>query len=606
VAWDLHSRSAVLRARRFFASPLPGVLLTLALFGAPLFINLGGLDLHNDEALYSYVVDRMIETGTWSTPKSPPDDWDFLEKPPLSFWIVAASIKSGLLPKNEIGMRAPNAAMGAVAFVYVFLLAWRLRGPAAGLIAVCFLFAFEALIFDHGLRSNNTEAALFLSYCAGFYHFARWVDDRSAGRFHAYAAAAAFFLGFMSKFVAVVCLPIVLLLLAVVAREPRAALISRWREWRWPALLVLVLSAPWFIYHTTRRGLGFWEKIFGEQVLARVTSGIDPSHLAPRDQYFRWIWEGLETTSGRIIVGAGLAWLAYEIVSRRNWRAWLVLLWAIIPMALISLSSSKLPHYMYPFLPPFAIAAGWFIAVPLAAARRAIFAAAPWPATPLDWLRQLITVVGYAALIVAIVNLAAGPIDAQIGDLHLLRSSSFERPVLTALLCFLAGFRPRSHLAFAATLCLLASVLPLPGYFARIASTHVINRPFRAMRDCFAAEAQAGRVNPQGSIVPFGEQPTHTFFYYFRHLGPYTHREQAFDEDVMTQLVNPAMYAPAIFTPLAYEAWIKRHPLPLIDGVRAQLQSVILLPGPYAACVTPAISAGAVPIWRTYVPGPRQ
>ena len=73
--------------------------LVLILFCLPLFVRLGQTDLENDEAIYSFAVDRILETGEWLTPKaSPSEDAAFLEKPPLKMWIVAAGIRSGLLP----------------------------------------------------------------------------------------------------------------------------------------------------------------------------------------------------------------------------------------------------------------------------------------------------------------------------------------------------------------------------------------------------------------------------------------------------------------------------------------------------------------------------
>ena len=83
---------------------------------------------------------------------------------------------------------------GALGFVYVFLLGNRLAGPICGAAAVMLLFVHGPLLFSHGLRTNNMEAALFLSYCAGFYHYVGWArsNSRVEGRQHAIAAGLAF------------------------------------------------------------------------------------------------------------------------------------------------------------------------------------------------------------------------------------------------------------------------------------------------------------------------------------------------------------------------------------------------------------------------------
>ena len=49
---------------------------------------------------------------------------------------------------------------------------------------------------------------------------------------------------------------------------------------------------------------------------------------------------------------------------RRRWpEGAVVLLWGALPLALISIGTSKLYHYAYPFLPPAALAGGYIAGV---------------------------------------------------------------------------------------------------------------------------------------------------------------------------------------------------------------------------------------------------
>ena len=146
-------------------STLLGVLAVVLLFGLPLFFGLASEDLRNDEAIYSYAVDRIVESGNWLTPESipqsavPGDLHDragaFLEKPPLKFWIVALPIKLGLLPHDEVGLRFWDALFGAIAFVYVFLIGRRLVDPVCGFAAVFLLFIQSWLLFGHGCAATS-------------------------------------------------------------------------------------------------------------------------------------------------------------------------------------------------------------------------------------------------------------------------------------------------------------------------------------------------------------------------------------------------------------------------------------------------------------------
>src|SRR5687767_7847846 len=171
-----------------------GLVLVVLLYCIPLATNLGGLDMENDEAGYSYQVDRMLETGDWMTPRAVPTDFDFVEKPPLMFWLVAGGVEAGLLPHTDVGMRALSVAFGSLGFIYVYLIGCRLQGPVAGVAAGLVLFTFNPLLYEHGLRTNNMEGPLFLSYCAGMFHFMHWIEAgaRGARRLHVSIALAAF------------------------------------------------------------------------------------------------------------------------------------------------------------------------------------------------------------------------------------------------------------------------------------------------------------------------------------------------------------------------------------------------------------------------------
>ena len=74
----------------------------------------------------------MIDTGDWMTAREIPNDFAFLEKPPLKFWMVGLPIRLGLLPRTEFGFRAVDVLLGAIAFGYVALFGYRLAGPVGG------------------------------------------------------------------------------------------------------------------------------------------------------------------------------------------------------------------------------------------------------------------------------------------------------------------------------------------------------------------------------------------------------------------------------------------------------------------------------------------
>ena len=75
----------------------------------PLLVGLDRQDVRNDEAIYNYAAQRMVETGDWLTPRYVDTDGLFLEKPPLKFWLVAVPIRMGWIPNTEAGIRLVDA-----------------------------------------------------------------------------------------------------------------------------------------------------------------------------------------------------------------------------------------------------------------------------------------------------------------------------------------------------------------------------------------------------------------------------------------------------------------------------------------------------------------
>ena len=145
----------------------------------------------------------------------------------------------------------------------MFAIGSRLAGPVCGAVAVLILFVHGPLLFDHGLRSNNMEASLVLCYCGGIFHYRDGPRGPMNGgaAFTRWPSGLYFVLGFMTKFVAALFLPLVLAAATLLVRAPRAKLAREWRLWTAVGALVLALVAPWFVYANVRFGTFFWHTI---------------------------------------------------------------------------------------------------------------------------------------------------------------------------------------------------------------------------------------------------------------------------------------------------------------------------------------------------------
>ncbi len=575
--------------------------------GLALSFELGSWDVENDEAIYTYAVERMIDTGDWMTAREIPNDFAFLEKPPLKFWMVGLPIRLGLLPRSESGFRAIDALLGAVAFGYVALLGYRLAGTAAAIASCLILFGLRDLVLLHGIRSNNMEAPLVAAYCGGLYHFLRWRHEGI--RRDAIVTGAWFTLAFLTKFVAAAFLPLVALVSLALPRpgllpKPLRACVA---DWLWAAALWIVVSAPWFLYEYSQFGGTLIETMFRQHVFVRFTAALDPVHLQPWNYYYLGIARMLAEARCGWLVAAGAALLGYRIVRYRDGLAWTLVVWAALPIALISGLSSKVLHYTYPFLPPLALAGGLALAAPVSMFRPQLARLAGrlegvrLRGLPLilsrPAVRRVFVGIGVLALVVAAIALVAGSTKVVVGGV-LLRNSSVLRPLAVAAVAFALAQAWRHALTWAPVALLL--LLPLSAARETLLAASRPAHPLRALRDCARPFVEAGRARGGAFAVSRDPLP-HTYAFYALPLGSWD-AATAFDPAVQgAALDDPAQPRALVlsgraFSDLALQRLRDGKPLP--PGIRAHASVVVLLPGPLGACVDDAVRAGARPVGR--------
>lgn len=594
--------------------------LVLAFFCCPLFIGLGRTDLQNDEAIYSFAVDRILETGEWLVPKSSPDEnAPFLEKPPLKLWIVAAPIRLHLLPHDEFGLRFWDAVFGSVALVYVFLIGRRVAGTLCGLVAVAVLFVHAPLVLEHGLRSNNMESALLLAYCGGIYHFLNWT--RAPGRRGAITVALFFTLGFLTKFVAVLFLPLVLASAVAIAGAWRRELVRGWRDWLAAGAVAAVLIAPWFVYAHVTFGATFWHVLFGEHVFKRMTVSIDPAHLHPWNHYLVLLYGTLRDSGTLAMAAAGALLLLVRLIRRPRGEEALILTWFALPMFLISSSPSKIYHYAYPFLPPVAVAAGLVPALLWRSIHPRAVAAADrlrrW--TPLEHLpfavgrgaaAYVLLAAAAGALVLGFLAAAGIPVRWRISPGLVLRNDHVLRPWIVALVLATLAGRPSAALGVFVPLVIVA-ILPIGAYRAMLARLPIEAHPQRDARDCVLRVPREG--HPPGAYVQIMEGSfLHSYYYYFRRLGKWDWARQPDDAGLYANIWGPD-YRPVLVNDLRYSEF-RTHlrvadehqlaqlaraagvPAGTVNGAVAGISApmvrlrdvLLILPGRYSVCSTDA------------------
>ncbi|MBZ5498561.1 MAG: glycosyltransferase family 39 protein [Acidobacteriia bacterium] len=301
-----------------------------------------------DEGNYSQVARQMFESGDWVTPYD--NGVRFLEKPPLMYWLTAASFH--VFGANEFALRLPTA-LGVIALVWVvMLIARRAADERAAVIAgLCTACSVGTYLFT---REALHDIWLVLSVTLALYAFLEWHLDplhslRRALLFYASLAGAV-----MTKGLVGVAFPVgIVTVFFLLARER-----PKWRTLHVlpGTLLFLLLAVPWHWLAAIRNQGFLWFFFVNEQFL-RFLGRHDPPVL----------WSLPLLTFWALILVWGFPWTAFlpaafatsrkPADSRQRVLVVLALAWAGIILGFFSVSG-RLEHYAFPALPALSLLVG--------------------------------------------------------------------------------------------------------------------------------------------------------------------------------------------------------------------------------------------------------
>jgi 4-amino-4-deoxy-L-arabinose transferase-like glycosyltransferase len=161
---------------RLFRTDRACLLLVLATGLVLCATGLGRRDLWDpDEPRTALATAAIVSTGDWSVLRQDGRPW--LEKPPLYFWLAAAtSIAAGEV--NELTVRLPGNAAAVLCSVVVFLLGRELWGRRAGALAAIVLLTTEDFVVESRWARPDMLLALLMTVAA----LAAWCALRSSFR----------------------------------------------------------------------------------------------------------------------------------------------------------------------------------------------------------------------------------------------------------------------------------------------------------------------------------------------------------------------------------------------------------------------------------------
>jgi 4-amino-4-deoxy-L-arabinose transferase-like glycosyltransferase len=238
--------------------------LVLLLLTAGIYIGCAATPALNDEADCGHAIAsrELLQTGDWAVLHINGIRW--LEKPPLLFWIVAASYR--LLGENAFSTRLPTAIVMILLVLLLYEFGRRWFGERAGFYAGLIMATSFGVFLN--TREMIAEALYSLAFTIVFYLFLRAWEGSLPMRPACWGAAAVTALAVLARGLIGVILPVAgIVLFLLVTGGWR-----RWRELPWlsSTLIFLAVAVPWHVIAGSRARGFYWFYFVNEHFLRAV------------------------------------------------------------------------------------------------------------------------------------------------------------------------------------------------------------------------------------------------------------------------------------------------------------------------------------------------
>ncbi|MFN3689075.1 ArnT family glycosyltransferase [Salinarimonas sp.] len=310
-----------------------------------------------DETLYARTAIEMMRSGNFLLPTF--NGEVFAHKPPMVYWLMALGF--ALFGENELGARFVSAPFMAGSAFVTFLIGRRLHSARAGLWAMAALTTTTLTVFVGS--AAMLDATLLFFVCLSIYAYVEIVYAPQ----RANAMTALFFVALLASiFVkgpvgpAVVCTT---LLVSWLAMEPgRRPSFGRMVALAALSVLAFLVFLAWLVPADTRSGGEMMRTGIGYHIVERALTPLE-GHGGGRTLgwlgtlpyyipvvligFFPWV----------LYLPAALVGLVRGTLATRRERA-ILLGWMVPTFVMFSLAATKLPHYLLPAFPAFALAVG--------------------------------------------------------------------------------------------------------------------------------------------------------------------------------------------------------------------------------------------------------
>jgi outer membrane protein assembly factor BamB len=342
------------RLRLWFSAHLDAIcVLAILAFSTVFFLNLNGTALWiADEQTYSQWAFHMVKTGDYLTPWAFGGSALWIGKPPLTMWLMSLSYQ--VFGATNFATRVWSAVFGTLSCILVFYLGKELYNRKVGLLSAAVLGTF--VTFSSFATHGMTDIPLLFFILASIFYLLLSQKPKNTNR---YAALSGLFLGLalLTKQVEALLIPLIILCyFALSQRSVRFLFTKRFALFLGVACLVFV---PWLLYMNANWGSGFWDQYFLYSGVSRSFEALE-GHAGGYLYYFTYL-----ATTENILWVALLPFAAvlclYNAFVKRVKADLLLLVWMSVVLLVFSVAQTKLPWYLLPALPAFAIAVSSFL-----------------------------------------------------------------------------------------------------------------------------------------------------------------------------------------------------------------------------------------------------
>lgn len=332
------------------AKTLRTIQLALVLVIGSYFLGAGNVIQEVDPAQYAEIAREMVESNDWLVLR---DNYGpYLDKPPVTIWMIAACFK--IFGVNNFGFRLPTILCAILSIFFLGRTARILYGRDTAWLSMLIIAGSESFFLMVGDPKIDMVLVLFLTLTFWAY-------------FEAKARPWFFYLFYVFIGLSVMTKGPIGFMIPLMAIGMEWFFLRDFREiWRMKpvsGLLVLALViVPWYLVlyeDAGPRGPYFmlWEQSFGRLFIRNFKNSTSPLFFT-----HTFLWAFLPWSAAALFMIAVKIKEFWRDKSKFNYRPRRVLVWwFVLPLIFLSLSSYKLPQYIFWLLPPMAVLLADFI-----------------------------------------------------------------------------------------------------------------------------------------------------------------------------------------------------------------------------------------------------